>query len=210
MVAMSSDSACRCPPESLLTSALRRSSRPMPRRASWVAHDLAPLVRDAAAQPAAMRAQERQRQVLLDRHRRRGAGARVLEDAPDRRGCARTRLPGHIAPAEHDRARREREGAGNGVEQRRLAGPVGADDGDELAGGDLEVDAAQSDDLVGGAGEEHLAQDAQTPSGAGRSRRTTLLRTVGIESATTTRAAVSSLRSVGAMPRRRLTAMSSR
>ena len=40
--------------------------------------------------------------------------------------------------------------------------------------------------------------------------RTTLRRTVGIESATTTSTAVSSLRSVGSMPRRRLTAISRR
>ncbi len=35
MVAMSSDIAWRCPPESLLTPALRRCSRPMPSRESW-------------------------------------------------------------------------------------------------------------------------------------------------------------------------------
>ena len=82
---------------------------------------------------------------------------------------------------------------------------------DELAGRDLEVDAVQSHDLVGGAGEEDLAQATSARESAGAlTVAPPCWRTVGIESATTTSAAVSSLRSVGAMPRRRLTAISSR
>ena len=62
----------------------------------------------------------------------------VMDGAVPARGSWKTRpidaaahvlgLPGHIAAAEHDRAGGDREGAGHGVEQRRLAGAVGADD----------------------------------------------------------------------------------
>ena len=103
-----------------------------------------------------------------------------------------------------------REGAGHGVQQRRLARAVGADDADELAGGHLEVDAVQRHDLVGRPGKKTLRRPRQLQGGRGAHSRTTFLRTVGIESATTTSTAVSSLRSVGAMPKRRLTAISSR
>ena len=99
--------------------------------------------------------------------------------------------------------------AGHGVQQRRFARTVGADDADELSGRRLEVDAVQGHDLVGGAGEEDLAQPADLESSRGAHDRTTLRRTVGTESATTTSAAVSNLRSVGSMPRRRLIAISS-
>jgi len=118
-------------------------------------------------------------------------------------------LLGHVATAEHDLAAADGERAGHGIQQRRFARPVGADDADELSGRRLEVDAVQGHDLVGGAGEEDLAQPAYLESSRGTHDRTTLRRTVGMESATTTSAAVSSLRSVGAMPRRRLMAISS-
>ena len=42
-----------------------------------------------------------------------------------------------------DRACDRRDDAGDGLEQRRLAGAVRTDDGDELAARDLERDAAQ-------------------------------------------------------------------
>ena len=112
--------------------------------------------------------------------------------------------------AELDLAAVDREGAGDRVEQGRLAGAVGADDGDELARGDVEVDAVERDHLVDRAREEDLAQAGELEICGGAHSRTTFLRTVGIESATTTSTAVRSLRSVGAMPSRRLTAMSSR
>src|SRR5450759_3666548 len=173
------------------------------------AHDLPAAVRDAGPQTAATRAQQRDREVLLDGHGGGGAGARILEDPADHAAAHVFGLPGHLATAEHDLAAADGERAGHGVQQGRLARAVGADDADELSGRRLEVDAVQGYDLVGGAGEEDLAQPAYFESGRGAHDRTTLRRTVGTESATTTSAAVSSLRSVGSMPRRRLIAISS-
>ncbi len=74
-----------------------------------------------------------------------------------------------------------------------------------------EVDPVQRHDLVRRAREEDLAHAADL-EGLRRAIHEciTFLRTVGTERATTTSTAVSSFRSVGAMPSRRLTAISSR
>ena len=77
-------------------------------------------------------------------------------------------------------------------------------------GGHVEVDPGERHDLVDRAREEDLARPVELQRRRGAHTRTTLLRTVGTDSAATTRTAVSSFRSVGAMPKRRLTAISSR
>ena len=46
--------------------------------------------------------------------------------------------------------------AGDDIEQRRLAGAVGADDGDEIPGVDVQVDIVERLYLVNGAGAELL------------------------------------------------------
>ena len=63
---------------------------------------------------------------------------------------------------------------------------------------------------LGVPGEEDLADAAELQGSRRAHECITFLRTVGTESATTTSTAVSSFRSVGAMPSRRLTAISSR
>ena len=50
---------------------------------------------------------------------------------------------GDVAPVEGDGARRRVDQAGDGLEEGRLAGAVGAEDGDHLAFLHLEVDAEQ-------------------------------------------------------------------
>ena len=54
-----------------------------------------------------------------------------------------------IGALEHHAAL-ERQDAHHGVEQRGLAGAIGADDGDDLAAADLEIDGADSLDLAVG------------------------------------------------------------
>ena len=76
--------------------------------------------------------------------------------------------------------------------------------------GTSQIDARERHDLVGRTREEDLAHAVQAQRLRRAHERTTLRRMVGMESATTTSTAVSSLRSVGAMPSRRLTAISRR
>src|SRR5699024_2406258 len=103
-------------------------------------------------------AQQGQREVLLDREGRRGPGQRILEHAADIPGALVVRHPVHVPAVDPDGPRVGEKLAGDRVEQRRLAGPVGADDGDEVALRPRQAQAVEGATLVDGPGEEGLAQ----------------------------------------------------
>ena len=89
-----------------------------------------------AVQPA------REAQVLGDGQRReRALAARHLHDAAARDLVGRRVR--HVAPVEHDGAVRRLDQTGDRLQQRRLAGAVGAEQRDDLAFVDLEVHAEQ-------------------------------------------------------------------
>ena len=103
---------------------------------------LAPLVqcRSQAASPTPGIGQG---QVFLDGQELAGAGQRILEH-PGHHRCPGGRIqPRHILTINANMSRTDGNLAGQGVEQRRLAGTVAADDGDELALGDLQIDTAK-------------------------------------------------------------------
>ena len=89
----------------------------------------------------------RQPQVLVDGQRREHAlSARDHDDAPGRDLVGRG--VGGVAPVEHDRPAVGGHHAGDGLQERRLAGAVGAEQRDDLALVDLEVHAEQHLDVV--------------------------------------------------------------
>ena len=105
-----------------------------------------------AAQPAG------QPQVLAHGQRREHAlAAGHLDDAAG--GDLVRRGVGDVAPVEDDRAAVGLDQPGDGLEQRRLAGAVGAEQGDDLALADLEVDAEQH--LHVAVGDVELADEQQ-------------------------------------------------
>ena len=55
-------------------------------------------------------------------------------------------VPGDVDAVEQDPPGRRAEQPGDRAEQRRLAGAVGSDEGDELARADVERDAVERDD----------------------------------------------------------------
>ena len=59
----------------------------------------------------------------------------------------------HLLGGERDRSRVGRVDAGQDLGQRRLAGPVVADEGDDLTGGDVEVDLGEGGDSAEGLGD---------------------------------------------------------
>ncbi len=59
------------------------------------------------------------------------------------RGALVARPVGHVLPEQKNLARRHRKNAGNQIEQRGLAGAVGADDGLAVAGHDAQRDVAR-------------------------------------------------------------------
>ena len=83
--------------------------------------------------------------------------AAELEGARDAFGCQRfRRKPGDIAPFETDFAGVWPVEPGHEVEQRRLAGAIRADDADEVAFGEIEIDGVD-----GGQAAETARQPAQ-------------------------------------------------
>ena len=58
------------------------------------------------------------------------------------------RQAGDVAAVEHDAALARARIAEDGHHQRRLAGAIGADQGDDLAGMDVEIDAFERDDVA--------------------------------------------------------------
>ena len=98
---------------------------------------------------AAGLARVRQRQVLLDGHVRRGAPQGILVQAADVQRALVVPLPGDVLAVQQDLSPVQPEFPQYGVEQRRFSRAVGAQHGDEIAPGDLEVHAAERDLLVG-------------------------------------------------------------
>ncbi len=82
-------------------------------------------------------------------HRHGAEQAEILEGAADaERGDAVARRLEQRAPLEADRAAVEAIEPGQAVEQRRLAGAVGPDQAEDLAGRDVERDAVERDDAA--------------------------------------------------------------
>ena len=79
------------------------------------------------------RAQVRERKVFFDRHARRGAAQRVLKEPPDAAGALVLGHEGDVLARERNAALVGIKAARDGVEERRLACAVRADDGDEVA-----------------------------------------------------------------------------
>ena len=102
------------------------------------------------------RAQVGHGEVLLDGHVRRGALERVLEQVANAAAALIRRQERDVPPIERDGAGIDIEHAGNGIEERALAGTVGADDGGKLPVGQLEREVGNSALLVHGAGIERL------------------------------------------------------
>ena len=117
-----------------------------------------------------------QGEVLLYGHARRGALHGVLEHAPD---CACPLVlgqEGDVPATQGDVAGIQPEGAADGVEERALAGAVGADDSGELSFVHVQGEAVERRVLDGGAALEYLARvfyikhPARLPSSALRGR----------------------------------------
>src|SRR5258706_738471 len=93
----------------------------------------------------------RQLDVLLGRQIRQEVSGGLLPDHPyDAAPVARPLTPAHLAEivTGDDRpAGRRRIEAAEDIEQRRLAAPRGADDGDHLSGPDDEIETLKRDDL---------------------------------------------------------------
>jgi len=110
-------------------------------------------------------------EVLGDRERREhGSAAGHLDDA--RLGRLDRVDAGDVAPVEVHAAADRLHQTGDGLEEGRLAGAVGAEQGDDLVLLDVEVDAEQHLDLVvgdldGRAGEEGLGHQLLRPAVAG-------------------------------------------
>src|SRR5699024_10554122 len=108
------------------------------------------------SQPTGLTAFERQGQILLDRQVGCGAGHRVLEHPPEILRTPMLGHPGHLGAVDPDRPGVDGKSAGDRVEQGRLAGTVGSDDGDEIGFGELQRQILQSLAFVDRAGEEGL------------------------------------------------------
>ena len=140
MVAMASASICCCPPERLAA----RSSR---REASVGNAVSASSIMSASRSPRRRPCQAATRQVVLD--------AQVGEDplAAGDLGDAEAgdlvgRQVGDVASVEDDGAVIGLDHPADGPEQRRLAGAVGADEGDDLSLADLDGHVGQHGDPV--------------------------------------------------------------
>ena len=78
-------------------------------------------------------APQRKGQIFFDLHIGRGAEHRVLEHAADKRGALVLGKPRHIDTVNEDASLVDRPHARDGVQKRRLARAVAADDSDEIA-----------------------------------------------------------------------------
>ncbi len=90
-------------------------------------------------------------------------------------GARAARQAGELAPEQHDRAPIGRKFAGDEVEERRLAGAVGADDEPPFAGRDVERhlggDAQAAERLLETAHRQRVHGSPRAGAGAGRRRR---------------------------------------
>ena len=112
------------------------------------------------AQPASLPAPSGEGQILLKLHVRRGAHHRVLEHAADEKGALVLGQRGDVGPVEHDPPLVHGPDARDGVEQGGFSRAVAADDGDEIAGVQMQAQARQRLLLIDGAGIEGLADAA--------------------------------------------------
>ena len=97
--------------------------------------------------------------VLEYRHA--AEGPRNLVGAGDAEAAAPRRIEArHVVTAECDRARRRGVRAGKDTQQGGLAGPVGSDDADRIAGPDAKINPVEHDErtelLLHGVGREKL------------------------------------------------------
>ena len=138
-IALASSTSC-CSPLRRLPSGVRGSMWPRPTRASTArAAAFEPAETDEAAAVRPVAAEE---DVLGDAER--AGGRELLVDEADAEVLALAhRAERDRAAGEGDLAGRWREGAGDDVDERRLARAVLADEADDLAGRDAEVDAVQ-------------------------------------------------------------------
>ena len=121
-----------------------------------------PALRRAAGKPRAV--MRRGEHVLEYAHAQKGP--RHLVGAGDARAATvRGTQPVMSAPSKQDLAGARRKRAGENAEQRRLAGAVGADNADGLAGSDAEIDTVQHLE-----GAETLVDPRALPAWAGQCR----------------------------------------
>ena len=98
---------------------------------------------------------QRQHHIVLHAQRRKQVGD--LEGAGNAElGAPVRRQPRDVVTVEHDAAAGRRQHAGDGVEQRGLAGAVGTDDGAALAARDGQADAV--DRAQGVEGDDHIGK----------------------------------------------------
>ncbi|CFW05466.1 Uncharacterised protein [Bordetella pertussis] len=98
---------------------------------------------DGPAEAAPGAAHLGQRHVLFDGQVFAGARHGVLENPRHASGALPDRLAGHVGIVDAYGAGVDRQVAGDGIEKRRLAGSVGADDGHELAVRNVQRQPAQ-------------------------------------------------------------------
>ena len=98
-----------------------------------------------------------QRQIFLDGHVGRGALQRVLKHASDVLAALVVGQVGDVRPGQGDGAAVRQKGACDGVEQGGFACAVGAHDGDEVTGGQMQGQVLQGAFLVDRSGVEGLA-----------------------------------------------------
>src|SRR5699024_1165370 len=111
---------------------------------------------DSPAQRPRLAAPQGEGEVLLDRQVRGRAGERVLEHPAEEAGPLVLLEPVDARAVDLDGAGVDRQPAGDRVEQGGLAGAVRADDGDEVALGQVQAQIDQGTPLVDRAGEERL------------------------------------------------------
>ena len=104
--------------------------------------------------PFFRRPQIGQRQIFLDGHAGRGAFQGVLKEPADEFAALVIRKTGDILPVQTDGSLVHHERAGDRAEQGGFARAVGAENGDKIAGVQMQVNAVQGFFLVDGAGVE--------------------------------------------------------
>ena len=121
---------------------------------------------DAGAQGAALAAAVGQGEVFFDAHRGSGAHHGVLEDAAEILGAFVLRQAGDVHAVQNNIALVGGENAGDQVQGGGFAGTVAADDGDEIAVLQSQVQAVDGAFLVDGPGIKRLIKIFQFKHGA--------------------------------------------
>ena len=108
-------------------------------------------LRQSQRQPAGVGAGVGQRQVFLNGHIRCGALHRVLEHPADQLGTLVFRQKGNVLPVQGNGAAVLHKGAADQVKQGGFAGAVGADNGEEFAPIQVQIDLLQGNVFIDGA-----------------------------------------------------------